>query len=82
MKSELGIERGFEDEILREQVRLAMKQLPTMQTASFLVALVISYTVSAPNTPRSSAMNHQNSKRICRAASKAFVRKTASTFSM
>jgi diguanylate cyclase (GGDEF)-like protein len=38
--------RDFKDDILREQVRLAMKQLPTMQIASFIVALVLSYTVS------------------------------------
>ena len=37
--------KDFQEDILREQVRLAMKQLPTMQAASFLVALVLSYTV-------------------------------------
>jgi diguanylate cyclase (GGDEF)-like protein len=35
----------LKDAILPEQVRLAMRQLPTMQTASFLVALVLAYTV-------------------------------------
>jgi PAS domain S-box-containing protein len=35
----------FQEDIIREQVRLAMKQLPTMQAASFLVALVLSYAV-------------------------------------
>ncbi len=36
---------GFQDDILREQVRLAAKQVPIMQIASFLVALVLCYTV-------------------------------------
>jgi PAS domain S-box-containing protein len=35
----------FQDDTLREQVRLAMKQLPSMQAASFIVALVLAYTV-------------------------------------
>ncbi len=37
--------KDFQDDILREQVRLAAKQIPTMQTASFIVALVLSYAV-------------------------------------
>lgn len=37
--------KDFTDGILREQVRLAMNQLPTMQTASFVVALVLAYLV-------------------------------------
>jgi diguanylate cyclase (GGDEF)-like protein len=35
----------FKEDILREQVRLAIKQLPTVQIASFIVALTLSYTV-------------------------------------
>ncbi|MGC2064504.1 MAG: PAS domain S-box protein [Thermodesulfovibrionales bacterium] len=38
-------DKGLKDRILREQLRLAFKQLPTMQIASFIVALVISYAV-------------------------------------
>jgi PAS domain-containing protein len=45
MDDKLMTDKDFKDGILREQVRLAMKQLPTMQTASFIVALVLSYTV-------------------------------------
>jgi PAS domain S-box-containing protein len=45
MNDELETGKEFKDGILREQVRLAMKQLPTMQTASFIVALALSYTV-------------------------------------
>jgi len=37
--------RDMSAEILREQVRLVFRQLPTMQTTSFLVALVLSYVV-------------------------------------
>jgi len=33
------------DDILREQVRLVMQQLPTMQATSFIVALVLCYVV-------------------------------------
>ncbi len=46
MSDEIKTGRDFKDDILREQVRLAMKQLPTMQITSFIVALVLSYTVS------------------------------------
>ena len=35
----------FKQRILREQVRLAMEQLPTMQGASLIVALVLCYTI-------------------------------------
>jgi len=45
MPDEIGLKKGFKDDILREQVRLAVKQIPTMQIASFIVALVLSYTV-------------------------------------
>ena len=37
--------KGYTDRILGEQVRLAIKQLPTMQITSFIVALVLSITV-------------------------------------
>jgi len=46
MHNEIKTGRDFKDDILREQVRLAMKQLPTMQITSFIVALVLSYAVS------------------------------------
>lgn len=46
MRDEIKTGRDFKDDILREQVRLAMKQLPTMQMTSFIVALVLSYAVS------------------------------------
>jgi PAS domain S-box-containing protein len=36
---------GFEDDLLREQVRLSFQHLPTMQIASFVVALVLSFAV-------------------------------------
>ena len=45
MNEEIKSGRDFKDDILREQVRLAMKQLPTMQITSFIVAIVLSYTV-------------------------------------
>jgi diguanylate cyclase (GGDEF)-like protein len=35
----------FKDDILREQLRLTIKQVPTMQTASLIVALILCYTV-------------------------------------
>jgi len=37
--------KGYSDRILGEQVRLAIKQLPTMQITSFIIALVLSFTV-------------------------------------
>jgi diguanylate cyclase (GGDEF)-like protein len=46
MSDEIKTHGDFKDDILREQVRLVMKQLPTMQMTSILVALVLSYTVS------------------------------------
>jgi PAS domain S-box-containing protein len=45
MRNEIKISEDFQDAILREQVCLAMKQVPTMQVASFIVALVLSYVV-------------------------------------
>ncbi len=37
--------KDFGTDILREQIRLAMEQLPTMQGASFIVALILCYVV-------------------------------------
>jgi hypothetical protein len=45
MKEEIKSGRDFKDDTLREQVRLAMRQLPTIQITSFIVAIVLSYTV-------------------------------------
>lgn len=45
MNDEPQMDRDLQDRILREQIRLAMKQLPTMQTTSVIVALVLCYTV-------------------------------------
>ena len=45
MDSENNTSKGFKDGVLREQVRLAMRQVPTMQATSFIVALVLSYVV-------------------------------------
>ncbi len=49
MNKETELDRDFKDSILdsilREQVCLVMQQLPTMQIASFVVALVLSFTV-------------------------------------
>jgi PAS domain S-box-containing protein len=42
-----GEGKSFKEDTLREQLRLAMNQLPTMQAASFVVALVLGYTVRA-----------------------------------
>ena len=39
------MDKNLKDAILREQVCLAMQQVPTLQAASFIVALVLSYTV-------------------------------------
>jgi PAS domain S-box-containing protein len=41
MNEKLETGRALRDEIVREQVRLALRHLPTMQIASFLVALVL-----------------------------------------
>ncbi len=46
---------GLGDDVLREQVRLVMKQVPTMQTASIIVALVLCYTVQSI-VPRTSIL--------------------------
>ncbi|HOV85923.1 MAG TPA: PAS domain S-box protein [Syntrophobacteraceae bacterium] len=45
MNGELRPDKEFKDDILREQIRLSMKQLPTMQAASFVVAIVLAYSV-------------------------------------
>jgi PAS domain S-box-containing protein len=45
MENEHKIDKDLKDEILREQVRLVMQQIPTMQGTSFIVALVLSYVV-------------------------------------
>ncbi len=45
MPDEIGLKKGFENDVLREQVRFAMKQIPTMQLASFVVAIVLGYSV-------------------------------------
>jgi hypothetical protein len=45
MKEEIKSGRDFKDDILREQVRLAMRQIPTIQITSFIVVIVLSYTV-------------------------------------
>jgi PAS domain S-box-containing protein len=45
MNDKLEMDRALKEEILREQVRLALGHLPTMQAASFLVALVLCYAV-------------------------------------
>jgi diguanylate cyclase (GGDEF)-like protein/PAS domain S-box-containing protein len=37
--------RNYKDAILDEQVRLAVKQLPTMQITSFIIAIILSFTV-------------------------------------
>ena len=45
MDLKIKMEKNLEDAILREQVCLAMQQVPTMQAGSFVVALVLAYTV-------------------------------------
>ncbi len=45
MKDDRSTASGIGESILREQVRLAVDQLPTMQIASFLVAVVLSFVV-------------------------------------
>jgi len=45
MTNETKIEKNLNVAILREQVCLAMQQVPTMQATSFFVALVLAYTV-------------------------------------
>ncbi|HBD08322.1 MAG TPA: hypothetical protein DCZ69_08670, partial [Syntrophobacteraceae bacterium] len=44
MNSQTG-SRDLNEDTLREQIHLAMKQLPTMQAASFIVALVLAFSV-------------------------------------
>lgn len=45
MPDELTTGKDFRDDIQRESVRVAMMQLPTMQTGSFIVALALSFSV-------------------------------------
>jgi diguanylate cyclase (GGDEF)-like protein len=45
MNGEMTAVRNFKDDILREQVRLTFRQLPTMQLTSFIVALGLAYAV-------------------------------------
>jgi PAS domain S-box-containing protein len=45
MVTEVNTRKDFESDILREQVGLAMAQIPTMQGASFIVALILCYVV-------------------------------------
>jgi hypothetical protein len=45
MENEIKTSEDFKDGILREQVRLAMRHVPTMQVTSFIVALVLAYAV-------------------------------------
>lgn len=45
MSNETRAGKEVKDAILREQVRLAMQQVPTMQMASFIVAMVLSFLV-------------------------------------
>ena len=45
MTNEVKMNAEFKDEILREQIRLVMKQVPTMQVGSFITALVLAYVV-------------------------------------
>jgi signal transduction histidine kinase/ActR/RegA family two-component response regulator len=45
MNNEVEMIKEFKDCIVREQVRLAMEQVPTMQATSFIVALVLAFVV-------------------------------------
>ena len=45
MNDRIRTSSDFDDDLLREQVSLAFQHLPTMQIASFIVALVLSYVV-------------------------------------
>jgi signal transduction histidine kinase len=45
MTNETKMEKNLKDAILRGQVCLAMQQVPTMQAASLIIALVLAYTV-------------------------------------
>ncbi len=45
MNNEVKMSEDFKDGILREQIRLVMEQVPTMQVVSFVVALVLVYVV-------------------------------------
>ncbi|HMK50724.1 MAG TPA: hypothetical protein VK435_11775 [Thermodesulfovibrionales bacterium] len=45
MAESTGITSDVKNTILREQVLLVFRQLPTMQATSFIVALVLAYAV-------------------------------------
>ena len=45
MNNEIKTSEDFREGILREQIRLVMEQVPTMQIVSFIVALVLVYIV-------------------------------------
>ena len=45
MNNEVKMKEDFKDAVLREQIRLVMEQVPTMQAVSFMVALVLVYVV-------------------------------------
>ena len=45
MNNEVKTNKNFRDDILREQIRLVMEQVPTMQVGSFIAALVLAYVV-------------------------------------
>ena len=45
MNSEVKMSEDFKDAVPREQIRLVMEQVPTMQAVSFMVALVLVYEV-------------------------------------
>lgn len=51
MNDEFWAGKDLGDDILREQVRLAMSQLPTMQATSFIVALVLCYAIRTMAPP-------------------------------
>ncbi len=45
MDNEGKMSKDFRDDILREQIRLVIEQIPTMLVTSFIVALVLAYAV-------------------------------------
>ena len=45
MNNEVKMKEDFKDAVLREQIRLVVEQVPTMQAVSFMVALVLVYVV-------------------------------------
>lgn len=53
MNNEVKTSNAFKDDILREQIRFVMEQVPTMQAGSFIVALVLCYVVRGIVAPAS-----------------------------